>query len=206
MFFGEFKKFTGLNENLLKKHVYIINNSVGKVFEENNYQNKFNKKYDFITIRNMLDQSVYCIDLLCKIAENNPNKKFLLIGKGQYFKYNMRPENIEWIDKFLNHDEMLKYVDQAKCALMLTRRDTQGVMSCELATYGIPIITSKLEICQEIFEGIKNVSYIENDNLEDINLSEINMSVINNGMYKKTDKFSYENTVKREIGLILSKE
>lgn len=195
-FYSEFKHFTGLTNDKLLNHVHIINNSVGSIFEELSYNMNADKKYDFITIRNMLDESVYCIDLLCQIAENNPDKKFLLIGKGQYFDHYKKPENIEWVDRFLRHDEVISYVDNAKCAIMLTRRDTQGVMSCELVTYGIPLITSDLPICHEIFDGIEGVIFIANEKgmINDYNRYP--------AQTKKITTFNAENTIRKEIDLI----
>lgn len=199
-FFEEFKKYTGLNDEKLKNNIHIIHNSVGSVFEQKNYNREVPKNYDFITIRNMLDESVYCIDLLCKIAKLNPKKKFLLIGRGDYFKYNEKPCNIEWVDTFLSHNEMLNYVDESKIALMLTRRDTQGVMTSELAVYGIPVITSDIPICREMFEEIDHVRFIKN-NLED-NLDKISHQLQQQENKQKCYLFSYENTVKKEEILI----
>ena len=161
--YDEFQKYIKLSYDNLYRHVHIINNSVGQIFEQNKYNIDNPKIYNFITIRNDMDSSIYCIDLICKLAERNPHFKFLIIGKGNFFKYVNRPENITWIDAFLNHQDMLSYIDKSKCALTLTRRDTQGVMSCELATYGIPLITSDLPVCKEIFRNVPNVFFMSNE-------------------------------------------
>lgn len=151
----------------------------------------------------MLDQSVYCIDLLCQIAECNPEKKFLLIGKGKYFDFNEKPENITWVDSYLNHDQMMRYINHSKYALMLTRRDTQGVMACELATYGIPLITSDLPICHEIFDGISNVTYISNGTVDlDNIISKIREKT--DVSKRETERYGREQTIEKEINLILS--
>lgn len=197
---NEFKKYVNLSDEELMEHVHIINNSVGKVFEENSYRCNCIKKYDFITIRNNMDSSTYCIDLVCKLAERNPNFSFLLVGKGNFFKYKKKPENITWVDRYLTHEEMLSCIDQARCALMLTRRDTQGVMSCELVTYGIPLITSNLPICKEIFGRISNVAYIDNE-IENVNLSQVYRDVLSEKR-SKIQLFDYENTVEKEEKLI----
>lgn len=98
--------------------------------------------------------------------------KFLLIGKGNYFNNNKKPQNLTWINQYLHHNEMMFCINQCRYALMPTRRDTQGVMSCELVTYGIPLITSDMPVCREIFGHIKGVIYIDNDNT-DIDLSSL---------------------------------
>lgn len=199
-FYNEFKNFTGLSDEKLLNHVHIINNSVGRIFEEKSYDVTSKKEYDFITIRNMMDESVYCIDLLCEMANQNPGKKFLLIGRGHYFGNNKKPENIEWVDRFLSHEEMLAFVDQAKCALMLTRRDTQGVMSCELMTYGIPLVTSDLPICHEMFDGIETVIFLNNEEIQ--NRKTVLPDIIGLQCHDKVDKYFSKNTIQLEVNLI----
>ena len=43
------------------------------------------------------------------------------------------------------------------------RADAQGVMACEMATFGIPLITSNIDVCKEVFEGFENVAFIDNN-------------------------------------------
>lgn len=198
--YNEFKTFTKLSEDDLHGNVHIINNSVGKVFEDNSYRSDGDKKYDFITIRNNMDSSTYCIDLVCKLAENNPNFSFLIIGKGTFFKNRCKPNNITWIDKYLKHEDILNYVNHARCALMPTRRDTQGVMSCELVTYGIPLITSDLPVCREIFGKIPTVAFMNND-IRNENLSQLYLNLLKKSR-TEIDMFGYSNTVKREENII----
>ena len=198
--YNEFQKYVKLSFNDLKGHVHIINNSVGKVFEDNSYRYDGDKKYDFITIRNNMDSSTYCIDLVCKLAENNPNFSFLIIGKGTFFKNRCKPNNITWIDKYLKHEDILNNVNHARCALMPTRRDTQGVMSCELVTYGIPLITSDLPVCREIFGKIPTVAFMNND-IRNENLSQLYLNLLKKSR-TEIDMFGYSNTVKREENII----
>ena len=147
-----------------------------------------------------MDSSTYCIDLVCKLAKDNPSLSFLVIGKGDYFKHNDKPNNITWIDQFLKHEEILRCVNYARCALMLTRRDTQGVMSCELVTYGIPLITSDVPVCREIFGNIPSVEFIKNE----INNDDFLQAYANVLKEKKTkiDMFGYSNTVAEEENII----
>lgn len=154
-----------LKERLLSQEntTYSYENTVVK---EKRVINSLEDGYDFITIRNMMDRSVYCIDLLCELARQNPQYKFLLIGRGEFFNYKEKPHNITWVNKYMSQSEMLSYINLAKRALMLTRRDTQGVMACELATYGIPLITSDLPICQEIFADCPYVTFLNNSNMD----------------------------------------
>lgn len=199
--YNEFQKYVKLSFNDLKGHVHIINNSVGKVFEDNSYRYDGDKKYDFITIRSYMDDSKYCVDLVDELAKKYPDYQFLIIGRGQYYKMHKIPSNVVWIDKFLNHDEIMSYIDQSKCGLLLTREDTQGVMTCELAEYGIPVITSDIEVCKEICGDLCNVSRIQND-IEKIDLKKVYETLIKNVPYEKQGKFSYQNTVKKEERLL----
>lgn len=181
----------------LKKH--IINNGVGDIFMKNMYKKESIKRYDFVTVRSDMDGSTYCIDLICGNAELNPDFTFLVIGKGDYFKHNPKPDNILFIEGTLTHEEILEYLDNSRCALMPTRWDTQGVMSCEMVTYGIPLITSDLPVCREIFQGCENVRFISNESccLKGI-LEEIESTYDGN----KVKKWNSEKTVKKEIELI----
>ena len=75
----------------------------------------------------------------------------------EYFDIYEKAKNIEWLDKTCNHNEIIKLLNEAKCALMPTRTDAQGLMACEMATFGIPLITSDIPVCHEIFDEFKNV-------------------------------------------------
>ena len=92
----------------------------------------------------------------------------------------------------------MQYIDESRVALMLTRRDSQGVMSCELATYGIPVVTSDLKVCHEMFDDVVNVIYLNNDNLEDVDLKKLEF--IN--QYEKCKKYYSCNTEEKELTLI----
>ena len=86
----EFEKWVKIDRNELFDRYTITYNSVGRVFEKESYNPDKNKVYDFITIRSNLDGSKYCIDVVNRIAEENPNYKFLIIGRGEFFKYNKK--------------------------------------------------------------------------------------------------------------------
>lgn len=196
--FNKFKNYSKIDMNIIKDHYSIINNSVGELFELNNYDKKTNKEYDFITIRGeALDESKYGIDIVTRLAFNNPKFKFLVIGKGNYYKYNKKPENIEFINDILTHEEIIKYVNKSKYALMPTKHDTQGVLTSELITFSIPTITSNLDVCIEMFNDFDNVVLI--DNYKDNDLDKI-ISKFSLG-FKKNTKFYRINTMQKEIDL-----
>jgi hypothetical protein len=46
---------------------------------------------------------------------------------------------------------------------MPTKLDAQGVMMCEMAYYGIPILVSDLPVCREMLNDFDNVKFIDNN-------------------------------------------
>lgn len=196
--FNRFRENTGIQKEELVNKYHIINNSVGRVFETLSYDFPSEKRYDFITVRSNLDGSKYCIDLLVRYAEKNPQAKFLLIGKGKFFNYNKLPKNVIWVSKTLSHNELTEYINQSRCGLMLTREDTQGVMTCELVTYGIPVITSNIDVCHEFFANVSNVVMIDNGfPLADI--CEISKKLWKKVPYKKEESCFAKNTIAKEL-------
>ena len=55
---------------------------------------------------------------------------------------------------------------------MPTRTDAQGLMMCEMASIGIPLITSDIPVCHESLGNFNNVAMINNENYN-LNLEEI---------------------------------
>lgn len=198
--YEKFLEFVRIDREIIEDRKHIIYNCVGQEFEHLSYDKSAEKKYDFITIRNDLDGSKYGIDIVTGIARNNPQFKFCVIGKGDFYKYNKKPKNLIWIDKHLSHEEIIGYLNQSRCALMPTRADAQGVMMCEMATFGIPVITSDIDICREVFVGFNNVRYIDNDQ-EKININPLLEKLENTDNKQKNNKFFAENTIEKEIQL-----
>lgn len=195
-----FIKFVKLNPKIIENKKHIIYNCIGERFENISYELDKKRKYDFITIRNNLDGSKYGIDVVTKIAENNPKYKFCVVGKGNFYKYNKKPENLKWINKNLTHKEIIRFLNLSRCALIPTRADAQGVMACEVATFGIPLITSNIDVCKEIFEGFENVNYIDN-NKKCIDIEPILRELESTGKKEKNEKYFAKNTVRKEIEL-----
>ena len=199
--YSRFLRNIRIPENELGEKAHIINNSVGEEFEKNAYDKKVKKKYDFITIRgDSLDGSKYGIDIVYELAKRNKEMRFLIIGRGKFFKHNKLLPNITLVTEAIRHEEMLKYIDESRCALLPTKEDTQGVMACEMIAYGIPLITSDIEVCREIFGNINSVTLIDNSD------TSINLGKMLDDMEKKTIKkdatYFKEKTVKIELDLI----
>lgn len=198
--YDRFLEFVKIDPNLIEKYKHIIYNCVGSEFEKSSYDTKIDKIYDFITIRNSLDGSKYGIDIVNEIAKNNPNFRFCVVGKGDFFKYFEKAENVMWVDKNLSHSEVITYLNKSRYALLPTRADAQGVIACEVATFGIPLITSDLAVCKEVFHEFNNVLFIDNKNTNlDIKLL---ISKLNDNLEViKNEKYFAKNTVVREIEL-----
>lgn len=194
------------NVKIEKKNIdkisYIIHNPVHDAFIMHTYEQSAELYGDFITIR-PLDNPKYGIDLVVKIAKLYSEYTFHIYGKGDYDLHNNIPGNIKIFKYFLNQEQIKDMLNHYRCALMPTRLDAQGVMMCEMATFGIPLITSDLSICREMLEGYNNVYFFNNDNIK-IDLHEIDKN-LNNFVYenvKTKDKFSYRHTMMKEIKLI----
>lgn len=181
-------------------NTYVISNSVGEFFSENNYEEE-DIKYDFLTIRNYLDVSKYCIDIVYNLAINNPDYKFCVIGKGDFFKYYECPSNIVFINKELSHEDMRSYMNSSRFALLPTREDTQGLMACEFATYGMRLITSNIDVCQEVFSDCPNAILVSNDNI-DLKSVICEFDKMDGKKDEKWNRFMPSNTIYKEIQCI----
>jgi glycosyltransferase involved in cell wall biosynthesis len=139
-----------------------IFNSVAEHFERRTYDRAADVAADFVTIR-PLDDSKYGVDLVLDAARGNPNRSFHIFGRGEFFKHFEQPPNVTWFDRFIDQADLPDLLDQYRAALMPTRYDAQGVMACEMATYGIPLITSSIDVMDEVFDGVEGVTRIPND-------------------------------------------
>lgn len=120
-----------------------------------------------------------------------------MVGRGEYFNHYKKSENIEWINSTLSHKDMINYLQISKFALMPTREDTQGLMTCEMAAFGMPVITSDIKVCREIFNGFSNAYLIDNDKIHNLNdFKNCDFSTIKDTRYYK------EKTMKKELDLI----
>lgn len=190
-----------LSEQRIHNNCHVINNSVGKPFETERYNAREKKEIDFISIRARLDGVKYSIDIVEQLALNHPQFKFLIIGQGKYFDNKTIPPNLTILSKSLNHMEIVKYLNKSRCSLLPTRWDSQGLMTCETATFGIPTITSDIEICHEMLDSFSNVAYIDNKKINSVNLEAIIKKLENNTCAEKNERFFADNTVGKELEL-----
>lgn len=195
---NEFFKWTKIKPQMISERSSITYNCVGEDFEKGFFDETCEKKYDFVTIRSNLDGSKYAMDLVMKLAKNTPEARFLVVGKGCFFVHNEKPDNVVWLNKTMNHIEIIKMLNLSRYALMPTRTDAQGLMMCEMAAFGIPVITSDIPVCHEIFDGFSNSFFISND---DSNLS-LDYYLKSEAVCVKDTRFYMSKTVGNEIDII----
>ena len=198
--YQEFLKWVDIAEEQIKGRSHVIYNCIAEEFEKNYYNKVTDKEYDFITIRNNIDGSKYCVDIVNRAAYENPEKTFLLIGKGEYFNHYKKAENLIWLPKELSHDEIIKQLQKARCAFMPTRTDAQGVMACEIASFGIPLITSDIPVCHEVFNTFPNVTFVKNEGSMDS--IEKAYQAIPKDCAQKIEKYYFKNTGEKELLII----
>lgn len=197
----EFLKSTKMDFRIIEDKYTITYNCIGKEFEDTTYDSAPDKKYDFVTIRGNLDGSKYCVDIVNNLAKVNPQFSFLLVGKGKFFEHYPKAVNIVWENTYLNHSQIVEALQTARCALMPTRTDAQGVMMCEMASIGMPVITSDIPVCYEVFSGFENVVMISNDDIS-VDLGFILRKLESGLPYAKNEKYYNENTSEKEIAMI----
>lgn len=105
-----------------------------------------------------------------------------------------------WINHTIDHQEMLSYLNKSRCGVMFTRSDTQGVMTCEMATFGMPVISSDIEVCQEILSCFPNARLVSN-NLGEQDIEELYRELESGLPYEKCKKYFAENTIAKEMEL-----
>lgn len=199
----EFLKWTKIPFEVIKENYMITYNCIGMPFEKATYDYKKKKHYDFVTVRGNLDGSKYSVDIVNDLAKNNLDMRFLLIGKGDFFNHYIKADNLEWRNQTMNHKEIIDVLNDSRCALMPTRTDAQGLMMCEMASTGIPLITSDIPVCHEVFDEFKNVTFIDNQDM-DVDLASIISTLEANEPYEKNGKYYNHNTSKAEVDLIQS--
>lgn len=199
--YNKFEEYIGLDVKNLKAYNYIISNNISERFEHEHYDMTVPKEYDFISIRSNLDDPKYAVDVVNNLAWANPKYRFLLVGRGNFFKHYSKAPNIEQIERYISPEEMVTLFNKSRCGLMPTKNDTQGIMACEMATFGMPLITSDINVCKVVFEGFPNVTYIPNND-NHIDLSQIINEI--KPLEKIIDKYYKVNTINKEIELLKS--
>jgi glycosyltransferase involved in cell wall biosynthesis len=195
-----FLKGIEIDDALLEKNSLVINNGIHAYFLEQDYQIDGKHPYDFITIRNY-DKSVYALDSIVRLALKNPKYNFHIYGIGSYFNYNKKPLNITLFQTFKNPSDIPELLSKYKAAVMLSRHDSQGVMACEAASFGMPIIVSDIPASREMLSYGGNVYFMKDENID--LKAVLETKILDNKKLK--DKFSAENTSKQELKFIIDR-
>ncbi len=185
----------------LERRSLVINNPVGSAFIDDHYAASPAPAADFITIR-PFDNPKYAIDIVCRIARANPECSFHVHGTGRYFDAYPPPRNISIFPGFIAHGDMPGVLNRYQAALLPTRLDAQGVMMCELATFGIPLVTSDLPICREMLRGFPNVLFRSNDEAGGNLHAEVERLRGSTPTDEIRQRFGFAATTAREIKLV----
>ncbi len=184
---------------LSKNRFSIIANPVHPLFLQTEWQPPSHPAADFITLR-PLDEPKYAVDLVYQLAQDNPNLQFHLYGQGRFFQYHPPLPNLTWFDRFCTQTEIPTLLANYRAALMPTRLDAQGVMACEMATLGIPVLTSDLPVCREMLKDFPRTGFLSRSGPTDLRAF-LTQSLPERGDFRH---FSPEQTVAKEIQVIAS--
>lgn len=181
----------------------VINNAINPGFIEKQYEFDDKQKLaDFITIR-PLDGKKYAVDKVVELARHNPQFMFHIYGKGNFFKYFRKPENVEVFYRFVRQEDIPNLLNKYCAAVMPTRLDSQGVMMCEMASYGIPMLLSNLPVCREMLGDYQNCIFVDNEQFENIDLSSIRFSPLRD--FSVVQRFSPSKLARAELDFILKR-
>lgn len=173
----------------------VIHNPINKAFYKSKYE--YSGEFDYICLR-PFDDPKYGIDLFIEMARNNPSHRFHLYGKGTILNETDLPKNLEIKRNFINPEELPALLNKYKAAILPTRWDSQGVLACEIAEFGMPLLTSDLKVCREFLGKHENVQLISNESFPVIKVDEVKL----NPSTQPIKKFDMESTSQKEIDLI----
>lgn len=179
----------------------IINNPINFAFYNNSYKPEEEKLADYIAIR-PLKGSKYAVDLVVEFAKNNPGQSFHIYGKGPLFDNIIKPENITVFSNFIEQKNIPELLNKYSAAIIPTRLDAQGVMMCEMVSYGMPTIVSDLPVCHEMLDGFENCTFIANDNFSTTKNESLHLKSLEDK--KIIEKFAPQILAEKEIEYILS--
>lgn len=114
---------------------------------------------DFVCIR-PFDNPKYAVDTVVRWAKEIPNKLFHVYGNGRYFDHHPPPPNLRVIKKFVTQRDIPALLNRYRACVMPTRLDSQGVMMCEMASFGIPLFTSDIDVTRQMLSGFSNVRFV----------------------------------------------
>lgn len=137
----------------------VIPNSVHPIFLQRRYRPTAEPLADVVCIR-PFDNPKYAIDALVGWAVQAPHLSFHVYGTGRYFDHHPPPPNLTVFQRFIEQKDIPDLLDRYRVAALPTRLDSQGVMACEMATYGIPLLTSDIDVPRQMLKGFGNVCFV----------------------------------------------
>lgn len=137
----------------------IIPNSVNAAFLNACYEPTPELLGDFVCIR-PFDNPKYAIDTVVKWAIETPHKQFHIYGDGRYFDHHPSPPNVSIFKQFIAQRDIPALLNRYRACVMPTRLDSQGVMMCEMASYGVPLYTSDTSVTRQMLSGFDNVRFV----------------------------------------------
>lgn len=158
-----FQRRVKFDVDLLRYKYSVMPNSIASVFLDKSYKLADDVYADFISIRQW-DWSKHGVDLVLEAAAGNRDKTFHIYGNGSFCEYIDVPPNVVMKKGFISPSEIPELLNHYRCALMPTRVDSQGVMACEMASFGIPLISSNISVAREFLSEFPNVNLIQNSN------------------------------------------
>lgn len=192
------EKHIGISFDRLKIDYRVIHNPIHRAFVDQNYRVSEQPLADFVTLR-PFDEPKYGVDLLVEIAKRHPQFTFHLYGRGHYFDKVSPPPNLKVLRGVFPADELPGLLNQYRAAILPTRWDSQGVLMCEVASFGMPLWVSDIQICQQMVSRFENVRFFSNENL-DFNLYIPNPAV---KLKDQAHQFLVSETALRELQFIL---
>lgn len=137
----------------------IIPNAVNAAFLDTCYEPAPELLADFVCIR-PFDNPKYAVDTVVKWATETPHKQFHIYGNGRYFDHHPPPPNVRIFKRFIAQRDIPALLNRYRACVMPTRLDSQGVMMCEMASYGIPLFTSDTDVTRQMLSGFNNVRFV----------------------------------------------
>lgn len=185
-----------IEPSVIDGHFTIAPNPIHPTFLTHRW-NPQKIRADFVTIR-PLDEPKYALDVVIELAKGHPDLRFDIFGQGRYFQFNPPPANVHWQNHFWTQEELPEILNHYRAALMPTRLDAQGVMNCEMAMLGMPVLTTDLPICREMLGAFPRVGFFSLEHLEQVKLLDF-LTYIAVQEPGPLTRFSNSQTIEREI-------